>query len=207
MSKLLSGLVSSSVVPRSSEGSLLLAANPGNPQDFLYRGVVLLFHRSVHSILGLQLNRVLRDVSLENIVEGLGFDFDQMRSSPYSEVVYFGGSINTNRLHFVHSLDWSGMNTHVVTDSIGVTSDISILSALSVGEGPSQYRACAGNWRWDLDTLRQQIFNFNEEAEEQDHYWEIAPIIEKSIFGHDGESQWLQVLDSSMQSQVQHWMN
>lgn len=207
MSNMLSNLISSSIVSRSTGSGLLLVANPGNPQDFLYRGVVLLFHRSVHGVLGLQLNRVLSQVNLENIIEGLGFDFRAISHDPQARTVYFGGSINSNRLHFVHSLDWSGINTHRLTANIGVTSDISILSALSAGEGPSQYRACAGTWRWDLDTLRHQIFNLSSDAEEQTHLWELAPITPENVFSNDGESQWLQALDQSLQSQVARWMN
>lgn len=207
MSNMLSNLISTSSVSQSADGGLLLVANPGNPSDILYRSVVLLFHRSPHVVLGLQLNRELYQANLESIMEGLGFDFTLLRGDPQAQSVYFGGSINSNRLHFVHSLDWSGMNTHRLNNELGVTSDVSILSALSAGEGPIQYRACAGTWRWDIDTLQQQVFNLGPTAEKQTHLWEMAPVAADTVFTHAGENQWLQALDQSIQGQASAWMN
>jgi putative AlgH/UPF0301 family transcriptional regulator len=208
MSNVISNLVKSSfIADRRPHGGLLLAGNPTNPVDFLYKGVVLLFRQSINSVIGLQLNRCLNEICLANIVSNMGLPFDSMGKSIYSRKVYFGGSVNTNRLHFVHSLDWMGLTTQVVGKNVGVTSDISVLTALVAGQGPKKYRACAGSWCWDIDTLKHQIYNLDPNYETQDHLWEVAPVAGNLVFDCEGSSQWGRVLRQSGRFQIDCWMN
>lgn len=189
----------------SISNGLLLGGRPSNPRDHLYQGVVLLFHRGLSSVLGLQINRPLVGVKLSSIVESLGYDFSLMDQNSCSQVVYFGGLLNSNRLHFVHSLDWTSASTQVLSGSIGVTSDISILSALTIGQGPSIYRACAGMWRWDLDSLRDQI---GVEGIDSDcvHKWEIVPVEQELVFKDTNMEQWRRVLVASAEYQARFYM-
>lgn len=196
--------INSIIASESWNRGLLLGGNPSNPADFLYKGVILLFHQVNSSILGLQLNRELSHISLSRIVSNLGFELSRELDN---DVVYYGGALSTNRMHFVHSLDWFSSSTIVVNKSIGVTSDLSILSAICSNEGPRSYRACAGSWRWDLETLREQIFNLDPEVEPQAHLWEVASVSSSLVFDRSGEDQWSAVMRSSAESQSKGWMN
>lgn len=180
----------------------LLGAGVKNPRDHLYQGVILLSHNLGQSVLGLQINRPLYGVSLGSIVSSLGYDFDIMSKSKCSKHVYFGGIIGGNRLHFVHSLDWIGPNTQVLGNGIGVTSDLSVLHELVVGQGPRFYRACAGIWKWDIHSLREQITE-----SESEHRWEVAPMEHDLVFNQSGYDQWCSVLESSGRYQASSWMS
>lgn len=183
---------------------LLLGSSVSNPQDSLKRSVILVFNFSPSSLLGLQINRVLPQVSLSSIVENLGFEVSSLEKGSQ---VYYGGSIGSNRLHFIHSLDWFGISTIKLSNQVGITSDLGILSAFSLGQGPSKFRACAGNWRWDLDTLRDQIFHLDPECDSVSHRWEVAPVRGDLVFDSDSDHQWEQILRVSAQMQCSRFFN
>lgn len=194
-------LISSSI---QWDQGILLGANPHNPRDSVYKGVILLFHQTDHNVLGLQINRPVPGMSLTRIIGNLGFELNHTLSN---DLVYYGGSLGTNRMHFVHSLDWFSATTVILNNAVGITSDLGIVSAISSSEGPKKYRACAGNWRWDLDTLYDQIYNLDPEAESQDHLWEIAPLTISSVFDSQSDDQWYDVMRSSAISQSKIWMS
>jgi len=196
-------LISSSLDSKVWDQGLLLCANPCNPTDTVYRSVILLFHQTEHTVLGLQVNRVVPNINLGRIFSNLGFDLDYQLSN---DQVYYGGGLGTNRMHFIHSLDWFASGTVVLSNDLGITSDLSIVSALAGGEGPKRYRACAGNWRWDVDTLYDQIYNLDLEHEVQEHLWEIVPMDSALIFDHHDHAQWLSALQASAKNQSRNWM-
>lgn len=183
---------------------LLLGGNPKNPKDSLYKGVILLFHQIDNSVLGLQLNRRLDGVNLKRIVSNLGFEGVE---KIIQDNVYQGGLLGSNRMHFVHSLDWTGSSTITVDNCVGITSDLSILSALCGNQGPRLYRACVGSWRWDMDTLKEQIFNLDPDVDVQDHLWEVSQVNSSLVFNYEGEAQWTRVMESSAQMQSRCWIN
>lgn len=194
------------LVPKSQEENLfkaseyqglLLAANPCNPPNRLKNSVMLVVKELGPMIMALQLNVPNIDLELDPVVANLGFRIDS------DQPVYFGGNLATNRLHFIHSLDWTSFSTIMVNDVVGVTSDLSILSALAGGVGPKSFRACAGHWSWNIDTLSQQLNNLDNP--DQDYKWEAIEAEPDLIFDFSGSEQWSKVLEISAQSQVENW--
>lgn len=176
----------------------LLAANPSNPQNNqLNKGVILITGQIYSTIIGLQINNVIPSLSINDVIENLGFWID----GEYP--VYYGGNLGTNKLHIVHSSDWSGMTTRAVTNSISVTSDISILAALSENEGPKLWRACAGHWSWNQYLLEQQL----SIDPDQEYKWEICPATIKFVFYHQEQQQWEKVMTNAAQQAVSDWIN
>lgn len=176
----------------------LLAANPLNPRDNLNRSVILIVTHTDEVSLGLQLNRQLLDMDLASVGEQVGITL------PLDDPLYFGGPMTANKIHMVHSSDWQGLTTIRINSEISVTNDISVLAALSRGDGPEYYRACAGFWSWQAGQLESQLAGHKDSL----HRWELAPADLKSVFESGWASdQWQAALAASARLQIDSWFN
>ena len=106
-----------------------------------------------------------------------------------------------------HQIDNSVLGLQLNRRLEGINSDLSILSALCGNQGPRLYRACVGSWRWDIETLKEQIFNLDPDVEVQDHLWEVSRVNSSLVFNYDGEAQWTRVMETSAQMQSRCWIN
>lgn len=174
----------------------LLVSNPNNPRDELSKSVLLVVNHAGNLGIGLQINNPLTDVDLQTVAENIGMDF------PTNDPVWYGGNVAVNKIHVVHSNDWKGMTTVKLNDEISVTNDISVLAAISRGEGPRFYRACAGYWIWEDGRLDQMLDPKNTE---ETHKWEIAPATVTSVFNGEGPDQWRIALEKAAKYQVDVW--
>lgn len=176
----------------------LLAANPFNPKDQLEQGVILVVTHTAELALGLQINKPLSNITLSDICSQIGIDAD------LDEPIYHGGVVNTNKIHVVHSNDWSGLTTARLNNELSVTNDISILAALARNEGPEYFKACAGFWGWESGQLDSQI---QAKTEKQiKHRWETVPATVNNVFeaGSDFDH-WRSVIEESAAKQVAVW--
>lgn len=184
--------------PQNFQGQLLVA-NPLNPEDNLSRGVILLINYSDFICLGLQINRVLEGIDIGMICQSIGIDFD------CDIEMYHGGLLGTSKVHMIHSNEWRGPSTIQIAPEISVTSDISILHALSEGGGPELWRACVGHWSWTRKILDNQIGIDRSNFKLSDYRWEVLPSSSELVFDVDPESQWELCLAKSAEYQVQSW--
>ena len=173
----------------------LLVANPANPSDSLEQAVILLVTHDENKAVGLQINRPLDELSLASIMENLSIPYDG--DAP----VYLGGSVNSNKIHIIHTTDWSGPATQKINDVISLTNDTSILRALSKHKGPRKFIACSGHWLWEDHTLDQQL----HPHEHLLHRWEVAEATEKSVFNIDPQDSWVQAIEMSADLRVSEW--
>jgi putative transcriptional regulator len=171
----------------------LLIANPGNPKDELDQSVMLIVTHTDTTGVGLQINNPHVDLTLDRISENLGIDLSN--SAP----VYYGGNISQNKIHIIHSLDWQGLTTVKLTNEIGITNDISVLTAMARGEGPRHFRACSGYWLWEDGRLDQQL-DPNTSSSRESHKWEVAPATISNVFKTSPSKQW----DRAIEEAVKH---
>jgi putative transcriptional regulator len=175
----------------------LLAANPSNPHDELDRAVILLLTHNDKAALGIQINMPLDHLSMDAISSNLGIELGT------EDVAYRGGNNNVNKISVIHSTDWTGHSSVLINEHLAVTNDISVLAALSRGEGPEFYRACAGYWLWEPGQLDEQL---NPQTNKNTRYkWEAVPARPENIFGKDGNEQWHDILEESARHQVAAW--
>lgn len=176
----------------------LLIANPNNPTDELSNSVILLVTHNDSTGVGLQVNNCYTDLTLNKISSNLGIEISR------PEPVYFGGNTNQNKIHVVHSLDWSGSGTVALTKKLGITNDISVLIAISQGCGPSYFKACAGYWIWEQGRLDHQLDPRTCLLQEQ-HRWTIVPATIENVFTYEPEQQWDRAVAESVRYQVSNW--
>ena len=185
------------MILKSTYQGQLLVAHPHNPRDALYRSVILVVAHSDIMSVGLQINKPIAELTLQKVADTIGVWYSG------DEVIYSGGNVGLNKIHVIHSLDWIGTTTVKLNEHVGVTNDISVLAALSAGEGPEHFRACAGYRFWDLNLLDSEISNRG--TADSAYRWEVAPATIENIFCLDGARQWENTVADSVSNQVSNW--
>ena len=176
----------------------LLAAHPRRQEPLLRRGVVLVIEHDKTGAIGLQLNKpYTNDINFQTVMDNVGL------TSPYEQPLYNGGPSATNRIHVIHSLDWYSPSTVKVTDKIGVSHDVSILSAIAHNEGPEYFRVAAGFTRWLPGHLEGEIAG--EAPWTINHTWSFTPADCETVFELDDIDQWHRVISESSRIQVDTW--
>ena len=175
----------------------LLVANPLNPKDGLDHSVILVVTHTPGGSLGLQLNNPIKHMPLDTVFSQMGLWYEN------NDLVYHGGNINQGKIHMVHSLDWRGLTTVELAANIGLTNDISVLTAISRGEGPEYYRTCAGFWTWNEGGIEEQL----DPKTNTQHKWELAPANIETVFALDELDQWHKCIEASARDQVNKWFN
>ncbi len=177
----------------------LLAANPSNPKDSLERSVILVVSQSERISLGLQINKPSLNFDLSEVCDQMGIYVDS------TEPVYYGGNVTPNKIHIIHSNDWTGLTTIPITEEISLTNDISVLTAISRNQGPEYFKACAGFWGWEPEKLESQIESKNDY--EVLYRWEYVSATPELVFGNFERNQyWEMVIEAAAREQVSHWL-
>jgi putative transcriptional regulator len=174
----------------------LLIANPLNPKDDLSRAVMLIVSHTPQMSVALQINNLIEELDLKIVSQGLGLDYH------FSDPLFYGGNNHTHKIHLVHNSGWEGPTTVHLTDEISVTSDVSVLQAISEGTGPDHYRACAGYWIWKNGFLATQL---DPRSTSDPHKWEVTPATMENVFKGSGADQWHTALEDCARYQVSEW--
>lgn len=172
----------------------LLVAHPQNPADMLENGVILVASIEGGVCVCLQLDSAYPGLLLDDICQRMDIPYTR------STQVYRGGNQGVQRVHVVHSSDWAGLSTVSINSEISISNDISVLTALAMGEGPSQFRACAGHWIWPQSQLEAQL------RDGVPYRWITQPATAKSAFELDGVSQWRACLDAFTLNEQAQWL-
>lgn len=178
----------------------LIAAHPKRAEPSLRKGVILIIDQDHTGSIGLQINKPLEsNTTLGSVMTGLGMSLDK------DQPLYFGGTENTNRIIVLHTLDWRTSSTTELGENIGISNDISVLSAISANSGPAQYRAIAGYTRWmpgNLEAEIEMIPPFNEVSRS----WSYLKADVDLCFDSSGSTQWHHILEESARIQIASWL-
>lgn len=176
----------------------LLAAHPKRRDPVLRRGVMLILDHDRGGAIGLQINKPFtNDISFKNVMNNVSLSVD------HDQPLYHGGVESTNRIHVIHTLDWYSPTTVKVSDHIGVSNDISVLTAISENEGPDYFRVCAGFTKWMPGHLDGEVLGEDPWSIEQS--WSFAPATPETVFTTDDIDQWHRVISESSRLQVANW--
>jgi putative transcriptional regulator len=176
----------------------LLAAHPRRQEPILRKGVLLILDHDATGAIGLQINKPFtNDITFQTVMQNVGLHTDQ------DQPLYNGGQESTNRIHVIHSLDWYTSNTTKVTNRIGVSHDVSVLAAISKGEGPEHFRVVAGFTRWLPGHIEGEVAG--KEPWHSWSSWSYAPAEVETVFGSDDIDQWHKVIAESGRLQIANW--
>lgn len=176
----------------------LLAAHPKRHDPMLRRGVILVTDHNLNGAVGLQINKPFsNDLSLSTVMSNVGLTTDN------DQPLYNGGIESVNRIHVVHTLDWYTASTIKITESIGISHDVSVLTAISENEGPENFRVVAGVTRWPSEHLDGEILG--EDPWDITHTWSYMPADSDTLFSYDEIDQWHRVIAESSKIQTSKW--
>lgn len=179
-------------------GNLLLS-NPIINPDHLARSVLFVISHNEDTAIALQINKIQDNGNLATVATGLGIQYYN------ADPIWYGGNLAVDKIHIIHSLDWRGMNTIELTKHIGLTHDVSILAAMSQGNGPQYFKACAGYWLFNDGRLEQQlskVINPNDPLK-----WEVLPATLENVFMIDPEEMWESCLQHSIIKNVKNYFS
>ena len=176
----------------------LLISQPKCQSEIFSQGVVLVVKHSTNGAWGLLLNRQLPhpECSLIDIVEHIGMENPNHVDAP----VYLGGPVERGRICVLHTDDWTGHSSQSVAPGLSITTDISVLSAIMMFNGPAQYRVMAGLSAWGSGQLDGEMRG--TEPWTPLHKWLSIPADPETIFQFDAEDQWKQALALAVNQEV-----
>lgn len=175
----------------------LLIANPTNPEDELSRAVLLCLSHTTDTSIALQINRMNTETTLAMVARNLNIQYLG------SEPLWYGGNIAMDKVHVIHSLDWKGLGTIALTNTIGVTHDVSVLIAIARQQGPTYFKACAGYWLFEEGRLDQHLSK--ERVPGDPFKWETLPANIENVFNTDHDIMWESCLQNSIESKVRYF--
>lgn len=180
----------------------LLVANPRNPRDDLQKSVLIVVTYTPSISIALQINAPHEDLTLSKISQNIGIDHLG------EETVYYGGPVNQHKIHVIHSLDWIGVGTTRLNKQIGITNDVSVLMAISRGEGPRHFKACSGYYLWEDGMLDRQIDPRSQipGGAAGNHRWGTLEGTVDTVFLTDAHSLWQQCIEQFLQDRISQYM-
>lgn len=154
----------------------LLISHPRSQDSDFNKSVILVASADSNIVVGVQLDTVMPELVLSEVCYRMDIAYSG------TEPIYRGGDRGVGRVHVIHSSDWSGITTVSITPEISITNDLSVLAALSVGDGPARFRACAGHWSWQPPQLENQFRSGQN--------WVVLPSDPDLVFDQESERQW-----------------
>lgn len=179
----------------------ILVSQPKCQSTFFRETAVLTIKHNNKGAWGVIINKPIPDLScdLADILEHIGIENAMGINAP----LYVGGPIERSRVCIVHSTDWASTSTIEITPDLSVTTDISILTALAGGQGPSQYRAFCGLSSWGPGQLEGEMSG--EEPWTPNHRWLDLPADCQSVLEMDPAEQWSSLLQRAVELEVKEW--
>ncbi len=169
---------------RNLTGWLLVATTRLRDPRFS-RSVIFLAHHDDEGAFGLIVNRpisvqpaakVLREMLGEDALDGADREIR----------VQYGGPVQQTHWNFLHSSDYTGSGTMVITGKVSLTRNRDILRALAVGKGPAKGFLAIGYAGWGPGQLESEIKRGS---------WETVRPDDGIVFDEDMGTKWQRAMD------------
>jgi putative AlgH/UPF0301 family transcriptional regulator len=178
----------------------LLASSPMIYDNTDSQKLILIISHSQQLVIGLQINQEILGQTIQGVGHRMGIPIEG------EDVIWNGGTLGKDKIHVIHSADWMGVTSVKLSSDIVVTSDISVLTALSRSEGPSRFRACAGFYSWTHTELMDSLGIQPTGIQRKQTDWDVVPANETLVLeSGSGDDQWLTALEASAVYQSSHW--
>ena len=169
--------------PDSTAGRLLVATPDLGDPNF-YHTIVYMVRHDKTGAMGLVINRRLGRGPIAKLLEGLGLETEGAGNAEID--VHYGGPVQPERGFLLHSPDFTGDDTVVLSNSVALTSSLDALSAIAAGEGPQHSLFALGYAGWAPDQLEQELAA---------GAWVVVDADETLLFDRQIDSKWQRALD------------
>lgn len=158
-------------------GSLLVASESmGDPR--FHRAVIYMVRHDATGALGVMVNRPVLGVPAADLLKDLGRDPAGVAGTVK---IHYGGPVEPLKGFVLHSSEWTGPQSHAVTEGISITTATGILDAIAHGTGPRRALLALGYAGWSAGQL---------EGELAADVWIVVPADEAIVFDDDAASKW-----------------
>ena len=130
----------------------LLVAMPQMQDPRFMRSVIFLCAHNAEGAMGLVVNKIIEQPSIEDLLRQLGIAPDGFVGAQ----VHFGGPVESGRGFVLHSADYTEEATLVVS-GVGLTATTDILRAIGSGTGPRRSFLALGYAGWGPGQLDAEI--------------------------------------------------
>ena len=163
----------------------LLVATPNIKDPRFAKTVIYMVNHDQQGALGLIINRVHGSGPMEEFLKG--FDLDATGIGGDIQL-HYGGPVAPGAGFILHTADYNGPGTHVVDDRMAMTTERSVLKAISEGHGPRLSLFAIGYAGWGAGQLEGEIKRGD---------WFSTPADEELIFGEDQNGKWDRASDKA----------
>jgi putative transcriptional regulator len=158
-------------------GQLLVAADGMSDPRFV-QTVILLVHHDASGAMGLIVNRLVGELSMAKLLEGIGLDGGGLARNIR---LHYGGPVEPRQGLTLHTTDYSIEGTHRITAGIAVTGNPEILRAIGAGRGPKRYLITVGYAGWSPGQLEGEIKGGG---------WFTVPVDDALVFDEQYDTKW-----------------
>lgn len=163
--------------PQYLAGQLLVAVPEMDDPNFFQTVVYMITHNE-DGAMGLVINRPLAKGPIAELLKGFGAGSEDVNGEI---ILHSGGPVEPGKAFVLHSDDYKGKGTTVVSGGVALTTDVEIVRAIGQGKGPARSIFVLGYAGWAPGQL---------EAEIKAGAWFSIPAQEKLIFEDDPATKW-----------------
>lgn len=163
-------------------GQLLVAApKMGDPR--FAETVIYMVKHDESGAFGLIVNKAYGTGPIKEFLKGFDIDGSNVNGNIR---LHYGGPVAPAAGFVLHTTDYKGPDTQVVSDTLGLTMEKSVLKAIAEGHGPRLSLFAFGYAGWGAGQLEGEIARGD---------WFSAPAEEKLIFDEEQETKWTRASD------------
>jgi putative transcriptional regulator len=167
----------------STAGKLLVATTDLDDPNF-YHTIVYMVRHDQSGAMGLVINRRLGRGPIGKLLKGLGLDAG---SDGAAEIdLYYGGPVQPDHGFMLHTPDYKGEDTVVLSSAVALTRSLDVLSAIAEGHGPEHSLFALGYAGWAPDQLERELAA---------GAWVVVDADPALLFDQQVESKWQRALD------------
>jgi putative transcriptional regulator len=132
-------------------GELLLAL-PGIGDPRFEQAVIAMCLHEPDGAMGVGIGRIVPGLGLHTLLKQLDIEPGVAPDAP----IHLGGPVEKQRGFVLHSPDWRGEDTLLVSEAMSLTTTLDVLRAIAAGEGPDRWLVALGYAGWGEEQLDEE---------------------------------------------------
>jgi putative transcriptional regulator len=159
-------------------GELLLAL-PGIGDPRFEQAVIAMCLHEPDGAMGVGIGRIVPGLSLHTLLKQLDIEPGVAPDAP----IHLGGPVEKQRGFVLHSPDWRGEDTLLVSETMSLTTTLDVLRAIAANRGPDRWLIALGYAGWGAGQLDQEM---------QRHGWFTVAARDELLFETEVCKRWPQ---------------
>lgn len=156
----------------------ILIAMPAMTDPRFTKSVIYICVHNEEGAMGLVVNKTIDSLAFPDLLKQLGIG---VHGTIDDRPIHHGGPLDTGRGFILHSLDYQQDSTMSITEGLGLTATIDVLSDIAENRGPAQSLLALGYAGWGPNQLDDEI---------QQNAWLQSSADRELIFNLQNDKKW-----------------